>query len=272
MSKRRNRFNGQWVGRLTEMLESPAWRILSLSGRRILDRLEVEHAHHGGTENGNLLVTKMNFMDYGIHHDAVAPAIREVEALGFIRMKHGRGGNAEYRRPNKFFLTYALGNGPRSLAPTHDWCRIKTMEEAEAIATAARAAKDPRAVQFARARKTKHRARKPGPKPGPETRPGKGAFSGPETGTGARPGNQDHYLYLGEEGGGGRPDALAPALAPDATPADRHTLKGLMEYVANVVEEVLNEHDRHHRDARQRLEARLREQSLFDPVNRYVDQ
>jgi hypothetical protein len=182
MSRRRNRIGGQWSPRLIEMLASPAYRVLSVSAHRVISRIEIEHASHGGSENGNLPVTKQNFMDYGMDHDAIAPAIREAEALGFIRMKRGRGGNAEHRLPNKFFLTYAIGSSPRALTPTHDWRKIKTIEEAKAIADGARAAKDPRAVQFAEARKTKSRSGKPGLQ--------------------ARPENPDHYLYLGVEGGG----------------------------------------------------------------------
>ena len=35
--------------------------------------------------------------------------LREAEALGFIRIAaHGRGGNAEYRQPSKYRLTFAL--------------------------------------------------------------------------------------------------------------------------------------------------------------------
>jgi len=179
MSRRPNKIGGQFIGYLAEMLKSPAYRVLSLSARRLLSRIEIEHADHGGTENGNLVVTKQNFMDYGIHHDAIAPATREVEALGFTRMRRGRGGNAEHRRPNKFFLTYAAGNDPRAMQPTHEWRKIKTIEQAEAVAQAARDAKDPRAVQFSKARKTKSRARKTGPKSGPETRVRKGGVFGP---------------------------------------------------------------------------------------------
>src|SRR5262245_29403894 len=90
------------------MLESPAWRALSLSGRRVIDRIEIELAHHGGNDNGSLPVTFDDFIAYGIHHNCIAPAIREAEALGFIKVtERGRGGNAEYRLPNKFFLTFA---------------------------------------------------------------------------------------------------------------------------------------------------------------------
>src|SRR5262245_50556342 len=149
MSRHKNRIDGQWSPRLIEMLESPAYRVLSVSAHRVISRIEIEHAHHGGNDNGNLPVTKHDFMAYGMDHNAVAPAIREAEALGFIRMKRGRGGNANYRQSNRFFLTFAHGRGSRAYPPTHDWRKIKTIEEAQAIADAARAAKDQRAVQFA---------------------------------------------------------------------------------------------------------------------------
>ena len=50
--QRRTQIGGQFAPRLIEMLESPAYRALSLSGHRILDRIEIEMAHHGGTDNG----------------------------------------------------------------------------------------------------------------------------------------------------------------------------------------------------------------------------
>jgi hypothetical protein len=83
----------------------------------------------------------------GLHRSAVAPAIREAEALGFIKVtERGRGGNADYRRPNMFYLTFANGRDAKSQPPTHEWRRIKTMEEAERIADDARLAKDQNAV------------------------------------------------------------------------------------------------------------------------------
>jgi hypothetical protein len=95
-------------------------------------------AHHGGTDNGRLPITYQNFEDYGMDRDAIAPAIRECEALGFIEVTvHGRAGNAEFRAPNMFRLTYRHckdvdGDG------THEWARIKTNAEALAVAKAAR--------------------------------------------------------------------------------------------------------------------------------------
>jgi hypothetical protein len=56
-SGRRTRIGGQFAACLIEMLESPAYRVLSLSARRVLDRIDIELGHHGGNDNGRLPVT-----------------------------------------------------------------------------------------------------------------------------------------------------------------------------------------------------------------------
>jgi len=62
--------------------------------------------------------------------------MREVEALGFAQVTvRGHGGNAEYRIPNKFRLTYRPTD---SAGPTDEWKRFSTIEEAKQIALAAR--------------------------------------------------------------------------------------------------------------------------------------
>jgi hypothetical protein len=138
-TNRFTRLDEQFAPRPIRMLESPAFRVLSLSARRMLDRIEIELAGHGGTGNGKLPVTYDDFKEYGIHRHSIAPAIREIVALGFSEVtEHGRAGNAEYRRPNLFRLTYRnTENGP----PTNEWERIETEEQALEIAKLARAAK-----------------------------------------------------------------------------------------------------------------------------------
>lgn len=136
-SRRRNKIAGQFAARTIEMLRSPAYRALSLSGHRILARLEIELAQHGGRDNGKLPVTYANFGDYGIDHHAIAPAIREVVALGFVKITQvGRAGNAEFRTPSKYQLTYSYTSD--SLPPTHDWKRITSLLEAQNVAKTAR--------------------------------------------------------------------------------------------------------------------------------------
>lgn len=132
----RNKIDGQFAWQLIEMLESAAYRVLSLSGRRILARLEIEIAHHGGRDNGRLPVTFDDFEKYGIDRHAIAPGMREVVALGFLEVtERGRAGNAEFRTPNKFRLTY---RPTKERDPTDEWRRIKTFEAAKVIALAAR--------------------------------------------------------------------------------------------------------------------------------------
>jgi hypothetical protein len=133
-----NKISGQFAARLIEMMESPAYRVLSLSAHRVLSRIEIEWAHHGGQDNGQLPVTFDDFVAYGLHRTAIGPALVELEALGFIvvtdqgKMAHA----ADYRRPKKFLLTSRPV--PKGADPLHNWKRITTMEEAQAIAESAR--------------------------------------------------------------------------------------------------------------------------------------
>jgi hypothetical protein len=134
--KRRNSIDGQFAAHTIEMIKSPAWSVLSLSARRVLDRIEIEHADHGGNDNGRLPVTYDDFERYGIHRHQIRKALLEIEALGFAEIsERGRAGNAEFRSPHKFRLTYFhVGRAPA----TNEWQRIKTVEEAQALARAAR--------------------------------------------------------------------------------------------------------------------------------------
>lgn len=137
--RRRTTIGGQFAPRLIEMLESPAFRVLSLSARRVLDRVEVEMGHHGGTDNGRLPVTYDDFQRYGIDRHAIAPAIREACALGFLEVtERGRAGNAEFRSPSLYRLTYR-DDWRKKGDPTHEWRRINSIECALEIRDKARA-------------------------------------------------------------------------------------------------------------------------------------
>jgi hypothetical protein len=129
---RRNRIGGQFSAHLIEMLESPAFAVLNLAERRILDRLEIELAHHGGTDNGQLPCTFDDFARFGVRRKSIASAVRVLCALGFVEVtERGRAGNGEFRRPHKFRLTYRHLNRSE---PTHEWRTIKTEEEAKTVA------------------------------------------------------------------------------------------------------------------------------------------
>ena len=65
--------------------------------------------------------------------------IRELSPLGFAEVNEkAHSGNAEFRRRNLFRLTYRHVSRAE---PTHEWRRIKTMDEAKKIAKAARLGK-----------------------------------------------------------------------------------------------------------------------------------
>src|SRR5215510_266157 len=131
--KRRNSISGQFSARPIEMLESPAYRELSQSAHRIISRIEIELAHHGGNDNGKLPVTYEDFIEYGVHRHSIAPAIREAVALGFIEVtKRGRGGNAESREPSLYRLTYAHDRNYKAL---HELQRVQAAQGDQPVPT-----------------------------------------------------------------------------------------------------------------------------------------
>lgn len=150
----RNAILSPFAARPIPMLESPAYRVLSRGARQVLARIEIEHAHHGGAENGALPVTYDHFVEYGVHRHSIAPAIRELVALGFIEVtRRGCAGNADCRQPSLYRLTYMQAKGERDNG-THEWRRVHSIEQAEALAKRARSDADTRAVAKGRKQKT----------------------------------------------------------------------------------------------------------------------
>jgi hypothetical protein len=137
--RRRNTIKGAFSGRTVEMLNSPAWRVLSLAAHRVIDRVAIAVRYHGGHQKAGVPVTYQQFIDYGIgDRNAVAPAIREAAALGFLVIVHkGRAGIAEYREPSRYQLTFEHHT---DVEPEHfRWRKIRELEQAQAIKAQARA-------------------------------------------------------------------------------------------------------------------------------------
>jgi hypothetical protein len=161
--RRRNR-SGQVAGaskaqipvpfcwRSLEMMQSFAYRVLSLSARRVMDRLEIEFElkRRNPQANGFLMCTYNDFVDYGVERNAIAPAVRELVALGSIEVTcKGSAGNAEHRQPTLFLITYRHAGFDYMLKD--GWKRVKSLTEAEAVARSARAKKgDARTREFGR--------------------------------------------------------------------------------------------------------------------------
>jgi hypothetical protein len=148
--KRRTQFSGAFIGHPRTLVESAALRVLSRSAHLALTRLEAEHLSHGGAENGKLPVTYQQFEEWGVHARFVASALRELQALGIVQVtRHGYAGAADKRAPSLYRLTFVTGHdaGRADESGTHEYLKIKTVEEAEAIAKAARQDADPRNVE-----------------------------------------------------------------------------------------------------------------------------
>ena len=122
--------NKQWIPHRREMLESPAWQMLPLNARKILDAIELELIHHGGKDNGQLTVTYPGFAKYCTvkNRTAIAQAIREAEALGFLIITRGSGGVGKARLPNHYLLTYMPVQ--KNAAPDDNWTEIAPEEDA----------------------------------------------------------------------------------------------------------------------------------------------
>jgi hypothetical protein len=114
------------------VLESPVLGVLSRSACICLFRIVLEHVRQWKNDTSRLTVTYKQFEEYGVCKHDIALALRELEALGLMRItERGRGGNAEYRMASKFRLTIAPGG-------TGEFREFKTAEEAEAAARKAR--------------------------------------------------------------------------------------------------------------------------------------
>lgn len=108
-----------WTWLTGELVNSPAWMAMGVNTRRLIDRLLIEHMDHAGTENGELPVTYDNFVEYGIHRDAIRGAIEEAGFLGLVRVTERGGKYGEKKIPSKYRLTWM---GDKHGAPwTNEW-------------------------------------------------------------------------------------------------------------------------------------------------------
>ena len=146
MPRKKTAIAGAFVARPRQLVDSPVMVVLSQAAFRALNRIESEHMAHGGAENGKLPVTYGDFVRAGVHPDAVAPAIRELQALGLIEVtRKGYRGAADVHEPSWYRLTYvsAWNAGRADGTGTHEYLRFQTKEDATTAQKAARLAADP---------------------------------------------------------------------------------------------------------------------------------
>lgn len=126
-----------WVWLTQDMLTSPAWAALTISAKRVIERLAIEHMSHAGTMNGELIVTYDDFENFGVSRKTIKTAIDVAQALGFIDVTFkGVRSYGSARRPSQYALTWLPQNDGND--PTNRWKIIKTKEQAEEIVVAVR--------------------------------------------------------------------------------------------------------------------------------------
>lgn len=103
-----------WLPLSRELIESDAWRSMTVNVWRLISFLMREHLSHGGKENGKLKATHRQLQGDGIGARHVAGAIRSAEELGLIRCQR-----AGLRIMTTFSLTW-LPLHDRT-APTDEW-------------------------------------------------------------------------------------------------------------------------------------------------------
>lgn len=105
------------------LLDSAAFRSLSVNGWRFIRFLMVEHMRRGGKANGALLAPRRQLErsgGIGSHH--VSPAIEECIQAGFVDCRRGVG-----RHPSTYVLTWLpFGDGS---APSNRWRAVVTAEQ-----------------------------------------------------------------------------------------------------------------------------------------------
>lgn len=112
----------RWLTR--ELLESAAWRGLSINGRKLIDFLLIEDMAHAGTENGNLVAPYDQLEAYALTRSEIRFAIDEAEFVGLIRCSRG-GRWAGTNRPSRYRLTFYCDRDGND--PTNEW-KGKTVE------------------------------------------------------------------------------------------------------------------------------------------------
>jgi hypothetical protein len=116
-----------WCWLSQEIMESGAFRALSINGRRALDRIMIEHMRHGGQENGRLKVTWNDFVKFGIGRRFISQALGELISAGLVAIEipgrhicHGMPGD-----PTQYRLTWLPVAEPNNFRPpTNEWKRF----------------------------------------------------------------------------------------------------------------------------------------------------
>lgn len=114
-----------------ELLISPAWRAAPRPLRNILERIEIEHLRHGTMNNGELYVSYLQFVEFGISKRSIKPALELGQKLGLLEViQEAENHLSDIRAANAYRLTYVPAKG--KAAPTDEW-KLITESRARAL-------------------------------------------------------------------------------------------------------------------------------------------
>jgi DNA-binding IscR family transcriptional regulator len=125
-----------WARLWVDMIEGAAWRGLSVNARRVLDALIAQHFRYGQCEK-TLQISYLAFQKAGVSKNFIAPAIRELEAAGFVETLKGTPRIGLLCRPNVYRLTIYQPSGivrdaarqfiyvPVEVLESPQWCALK---------------------------------------------------------------------------------------------------------------------------------------------------
>ncbi len=121
----------RFVWETEEMLCSPAFRVLSLNARRVLDRLRLEHMAHCGAMNGKLICPYGDLERWGVRRNKIRKALEELISLGVVvQTYHGGKSSGAARNASRYWLAWLPDLEGRP-AP-NGWKRFKDLEQARA--------------------------------------------------------------------------------------------------------------------------------------------
>jgi hypothetical protein len=120
-----------WVWKSVEMHKSPAFRAMSTSCYRLMLFLEVENMQSAGADNGLLIATHRQLIEWGINAGRIKAAIDEAANRGLIEVTPGGYQGNGRNWPTRFRLTYyaTRRRTPTGAyeweSPTNDWRRYR---------------------------------------------------------------------------------------------------------------------------------------------------
>src|SRR5262245_15083661 len=108
-----------WIWLSLEMMQSGAFRSLSINARRALDRIMIEHMSHGGQENGRLKVTWNDLVRFGIGRRFITQPLNELITAGLVAIAQpGRRSHGPDRGdPTRYRLTFLPASEPNNFRP-----------------------------------------------------------------------------------------------------------------------------------------------------------